>query len=282
MNDIMNFKPQKQFLLCVDSDGCIIDGMTIKHLECFGPCLIEEWDFKEHDFEVIKYWNKINLYSMTRGINRFKGLLMALEFSIKEGYSKIDSTDIKNWIEKTKELSNNSLKLEIEATNSETLKKVLHWSENVNDRVENLPDEKKKAFLGVKDCLRVVSQYADIAVVSSANARAVEVEWSQNHLFDYVDVVMTQEFGSKADCLKIMLSKGYANNKVLMVGDAPGDIEAAKDCRVLYYPIIVDREVESWVNFKEDILDSFIHETYEKELMKECESQYIKDLMKRN
>ena len=282
MNDIINFKPQKKFLLCVDSDGCIIDGMTIKHLECFGPCLIEEWDFKDHNFEIIKYWNKINLYSMTRGINRFKGLLMALEFSSKEGYSKIDSTDIRKWIENTKELSNISLKQKIQETNSDILKKALHWSENVNERVEKLSDEKKKAFLGVKDCLKAASKYADIAVVSSANANAVEVEWSSNQLLNYVDVVMTQECGSKADCLKLMLSKGYANNKILMVGDAPGDIEAAKNCKVLYYPIIVDREVESWVNFKEDILDSFIHETYEKKFMIECESQYIQNLMKRN
>lgn len=282
MNNITDFKPQKQFLLCVDSDGCIIDGMTIKHLECFGPCLIEEWDFKDHNLEIIKYWNKINLYSMTRGINRFKGLLMALDYGNKEGYSKIDCTEIRNWIEKTKELSINSLKQEIAETDSDILKKALHWSVNVNERVENLPNEKKGAFAGVQDCLMAASKYADIAVVSSANARAVEVEWSHNQLLDYVDVVMTQECGSKADCLKLMLSKGYSNNKVLMVGDAPGDIEAAKDSRVLYYPIIVGREVESWVNFKEDILDSFIHETYEKELMKECESQYIQNLMKSN
>lgn len=282
MNNIANFNSQKNHLLCVDSDGCIIDGMTVKHLECFGPCLIEEWDFKDHNLEIIKYWNKINLYSMTRGINRFKGLFMALEHANKEGYSNIDLTDMNKWIEKTKELSNNSLKKEIEETSSDILKKALKWSENVNERVENLPDEKKKAFQGVKECLELASQYADIAVVSSANSRAVEVEWENNQLLEYVDVVMTQECGSKTDCLNLMLSKGYNNNRVLMVGDAPGDMEAAKNSGVLFYPIMVGSEVESWMNFRETILDFFIGETYEKELMNECESQYIENLMKKN
>ena len=30
-------------LICVDSDGCAMDTMNIKHMKCFGPCLVEEW-----------------------------------------------------------------------------------------------------------------------------------------------------------------------------------------------------------------------------------------------
>ena len=33
----------RDYLLCVDSDGCAIDGMTIKHKKCFGPAFIEEF-----------------------------------------------------------------------------------------------------------------------------------------------------------------------------------------------------------------------------------------------
>ena len=33
----------KDYLICLDSDGTVIDGMTIKHLECFGPEVIKEW-----------------------------------------------------------------------------------------------------------------------------------------------------------------------------------------------------------------------------------------------
>ena len=32
----------KPFLLCVDSDGCAMDTMNIKHFRCFGPCFADE------------------------------------------------------------------------------------------------------------------------------------------------------------------------------------------------------------------------------------------------
>lgn len=34
-----NFTKKKDFLVCVDSDGCAMD---IKHFNCFGPCIISE------------------------------------------------------------------------------------------------------------------------------------------------------------------------------------------------------------------------------------------------
>ena len=40
------WKKRNEFLLCVDSDGCAIDTMEIKHRKCFGPCLVEEWDLE--------------------------------------------------------------------------------------------------------------------------------------------------------------------------------------------------------------------------------------------
>ena len=37
------FKKSRDYLICVDSDGCAMDTMNIKHIRCFGPCLVEEW-----------------------------------------------------------------------------------------------------------------------------------------------------------------------------------------------------------------------------------------------
>ena len=49
-NNLLNFKKEKDFLVCVDSDGCAIDSMDIKHINCFGPCMVDEWDLsKWHD-----------------------------------------------------------------------------------------------------------------------------------------------------------------------------------------------------------------------------------------
>lgn len=37
----------KSYLICVDSDGCAMDTMTVKHVKCFGPCMVEEWNLQK-------------------------------------------------------------------------------------------------------------------------------------------------------------------------------------------------------------------------------------------
>ena len=85
-NELKDYLKQKDYLICVDSDGCAIDSMDIKHYRCFGPCMVEEWNLSTWNDEILKRWNDINLYTKTRGINRFKGLSMALQ-EINNQYS---------------------------------------------------------------------------------------------------------------------------------------------------------------------------------------------------
>ena len=92
---VENFAKKKEFLLCVDSDGCAMDTMDIKHFKCFGPCMVEEWGLEEWEEEILTRWNEINLYTMTRGINRFKGLAMAL-LEINERYTAIEDVELLN------------------------------------------------------------------------------------------------------------------------------------------------------------------------------------------
>ena len=37
------FKRGSDYLICIDSDGCAMDTMDIKHYRCFGPCMVAEW-----------------------------------------------------------------------------------------------------------------------------------------------------------------------------------------------------------------------------------------------
>ena len=83
--DITQFKPAHPYLVCVDSDGCAMDSMTIKHVECFGPCMVKAYGLEEKRDEVLDIWNRINLYSMTRGINRFLGLVTTLDILTEKG-----------------------------------------------------------------------------------------------------------------------------------------------------------------------------------------------------
>jgi phosphoglycolate phosphatase-like HAD superfamily hydrolase len=83
-------------------------------------------------------------------------------------------------------------------------------------------------------------------MVSSANRDAVEEEWGKFGLLAHTDIVLAQDIGSKAACIKEMLKFGYDLDKVLMIGDAPGDSDAAEKNGVHYYPILVNHEKESW------------------------------------
>ena len=83
-------------------------------------------------------------------------------------------------------------------------------------------------------------------MVSSANRDAVEEEWGKFGLLEHTDIVLAQDIGSKAACIAQMLKFGYDRRKVLMIGDAPGDCDAAEKNNVWYYPILVNHEKASW------------------------------------
>ena len=126
------FKPAKDYLICVDSDGCAVDTMDIKHKRCFGPCLVVEWGLERWKNEILARWDEINLYSMTRGINRFKGLVMMLK-EVDARLTPIEGLFVlKSWVDTAKELSNPSLEAVIQANDAPVLKKALNWSYAVN------------------------------------------------------------------------------------------------------------------------------------------------------
>ena len=246
---LAEYRKKKDFLICVDSDGCAVDTMDIKHRKCFGPCMVAEWGLEAWSEPILARWNDINLYSMTRGINRFKGLRMALE-EIDARYTAIDGLDaLAKWVDGAKELSNPALKQEIACGGAPILIKALSWSEAVNRAIADLPWSVKRVFPGVKEAFTAVRPFADIAAVSSANRDAVEEEWEKFGLMPLVDICLCQDAGSKAHCLKELAAKGYVPDHILMAGDAPGDQAAAEKNGVYFYPILVRREAESWAGF---------------------------------
>lgn len=267
------FKKTRDYLVCIDSDGCAMDTMNIKHFRCFGPCMIREWNLEQWEKPIQNRWNDINLFTMTRGINRFKALEAALK-EIDQNYIRIDGIDeLSEWVGNAKELSNQNLKNEIEKNPSSMLKKALAWSETVNVEIGSLPDEEKQPFEGVKESLEAIHKVADIAIVSSANQQAIVEEWEKHGLLEYTDILLSQNAGSKAFCIGKLLEFGYDTKKVLMVGDAPGDRDAAQKNGVLYYPILVKREKESWEHILAEALDKFLDNTYD--------GEYQQDMLKR-
>ena len=258
MSKLSEFKKKKDFLVCVDSDGCAMDTMDIKHIRCFGPCMVAEWGLEEWKDEILSRWNDI----MTRGINRYKGLSIALT-EINEKYTAIEALDtLTRWVEESPELSNGALEKAIAANDSISLKKALSWSKAVNASINQLPDEEKLPFEGVKEALAFAHEKVDVAIVSSANLDAVLEEWERYGLLDHTDIVLAQDSGSKAFCIGELLKAGYARDHVLMCGDAPGDLDAAKKNGVFYYPILVRHEAESWQEFMDKAVSKLLDGSY--------------------
>lgn len=271
----------REYLICVDSDGCVMDTMDSKHILCFGPCFIEEWNLGKWEEEILQQWNDINLYQVTRGINRFRGLAKALR-EVDSTYVEVEGIDeLERWVKESTELSETALMQEINQSGSEILKKALSWSGKVNEKINTLSEEEKKAFEGAEKALEKAHRFADIAVVSSANLQAVEEEWQRCQVLEYVDRLMTQSEGSKKDCIRKLLEEGYQTDKVLMIGDAVGDYEAAKKNGVYFYPILVRQESKSWQEFTQYALDKFLAGEYggiyQEERVKEFERNFEKE-----
>ena len=73
--------------------------------------------------------------------------------------------------------------------------------------------------------------------------------------------------GSKREHLALAAVGRYPPEKMLMVGDAPGDFEAARANGVLFYPIDPGAEDASWQRFFEEALPRFFAGTYAGEYM---------------
>lgn len=275
-----SFERKHDFLICVDSDGCAMDTMDIKHFRCFGPCMIEVWGLHAHEQELLARWNEVNLYTMTRGINRFKGLAIALK-EAEEIYDDVQIDDLETflrWTETTKELSNRAIEEVLAQKESKSLRMALEWSERVNVAIKNLPEEENLPFEGAKAGLAAAHAAADVAIVSSANAGAVREEWTRHNLIEHTDIMLAQDAGTKAYCIGQLLQKGYEKDHVLMIGDAPGDQKAAEDNGVLYYPILVKKEKSSWERFLSEGLEKFLSGTYSGKYQEERIKEFQKNL----
>ena len=269
----------KEYLVCIDSDGCAIDSMEIKHRRCFGPYIVEVWHWEQWKESILNRWNTMNLYSMTRGINRFLGLEKMLD-EIDEKYCKIDGiNEYKKWCEKTTMYSNDVIKAELKNGGHPIFNKVLEWSEKVNKGVEAIYDE-IRPFEGVKDTLEMMHDHADIAIVSSANPQAVKDEWTRFGLMEHVDYVMAQDAGTKTDCINQLLNKGYDRKCVLMLGDAVGDLKAAQENGVAFYPILAGHECESWKSLEKKYFRDFIGGNFTENIQKYLENQFVCNLQR--
>ncbi len=241
---------EKRYFIGIDSDGTAFNSMIPKHRYAFIPATIKVWDLQRYTDTVFEIGERINLYSKHRGINRFPGQLMMFDELREKGIDLGDYSSFKNYVEKSSNYSNSTLKEYMRENPNAFLDKVLEWS-TLGDKLFFEAANGMPPFKGVKEALAEVCKIADIVVVSSASAKGLIEDWTAGCIAQYTYKIMGQENGTKKQQLKMAVADKYSEGCVLMIGDAIGDYEAAKSVNALFYPIMPGKEEESWKKFLE-------------------------------
>ncbi|MCX6903377.1 MAG: HAD family hydrolase [Verrucomicrobia bacterium] len=263
---LKDLRPRKKFFIGIDSDGCVFDTMEIKHKECFTPMFIKHFGLQPVSKYAREVWDFVNLYSKTRGVNRFPALIRALNLLrvrpevIARQVAIPDTQALEAWVGRETKLGNATLKQEVEGGN-QALAQVYGWSVAVNQAVEDIVYG-VPPFPFFRESLARMAQQADVIVVSQTPTEALVREWAEHGIQQQVRMIAGQELGTKTEHLKLAAGGKYPTEKMLMIGDAPGDFNAAKKNNALFYPIVPGREEDSWERFHMEALDRFFADTF--------------------
>ena len=155
----------------------------------------------------------------------------------------------------------------MKATGDPDLELALRWSEAVNRSISEIVVE-VPPFPLVRESLESMQRQGrrDGGLGDPARGpRAGMVRaWADRAR---VALLAGQELGSKKEHLALAAGGRYEPEKILMVGDALGDWEAARASGALFYPIDPGYEDESWQRFFEEALPRFFAGNYAGEYM---------------
>ena len=151
-NPFAAFTPKKEWLVCVDSDGCAMDTMDSKHHQAFCPQLIRVYGLEEYAGLITPHWMEVNLYSRTRGVNRFKGLAATMRMLAEHGVRVPGADELCAWVEKAPKLSNPALEEAVAAGGGAGLQKALEWSRAVNAAIAAMGDD-SRPFPGCREAV---------------------------------------------------------------------------------------------------------------------------------
>ena len=91
---VPDYTRQHKFVVGIDSDGCAFDTMEIKHKECFIPNTIFHYNLQPISKYAREAAEFVNLYSKSRGINRFPALIETLQWLQKRPEVKARGVEI--------------------------------------------------------------------------------------------------------------------------------------------------------------------------------------------
>ncbi|MBN1221560.1 MAG: HAD hydrolase-like protein [Anaerolineae bacterium] len=265
---LVEMQPRYDFFVGIDSDGCVFDTMEIKQKECFCPNTVRYWGLQavsKYAREAVEF---VNLYSAWRGVNRWPALVKVFDLlrerpEVQARHARIPAgTSLQAFIDANEyPNSNDGLKAYKAKYPDAELDTGLAWSEAVNATIAEIVHG-VPPFPYVRESLEFLLDKADMIVVSQTPDEALEREWAEHGVDKYVRIIAGQEKGKKSQHLALAAGGKYKPEHVLMIGDAPGDMKAARANKALFYPINPGHEEESWQQFYEEALHKFLDLEY--------------------
>jgi phosphoglycolate phosphatase-like HAD superfamily hydrolase len=280
---LKNIQPEHKFFIGIDSDGCVFDTMEVKQKEFFIPNALKYFDLFAISKILRETWEFVNLYSVYRGGNRFTSILKVFELLssrreiVESGFKLPDLTQLKKWTDYETKLGNTSLRQYFESNYNPDLELVLKWTEAVNDDI-TLWLNKIPPFPHARTAIVDMSSFADLLVVSQTPLEALNREWEEHDMKKYLKAIAGQEHGTKSEHISLSAKGKYPDNKILMIGDALGDLQAARNNGILFYPIIPEKEDEAWERFLNEGLEKFKTGTYEGHYEEVLQRDFMKSL----
>jgi phosphoglycolate phosphatase-like HAD superfamily hydrolase len=264
---LKNFKPHHELFIGIDSDGCVFNSMEVKQKEFFIPNALKYFDLFAISKILRETWEFVNLNSIFRGGNRFISIIKVFELlsdrkEIQDSVCQLpDLTSLKEWVKIETKMGNANLRKYFESNYDSDLEKVVRWTEAVNKDItqwlRNIPP-----FHHAKCAIEKMSPLSDLIIVSQTPLEALDREWGEHDLKKYISVIAGQEYGTKTEHIALAAKGKYPDDRILMIGDAMGDLEAAKNNGILFYPIIPGSEDNAWKRFLNEGLIRFTKGTY--------------------
>ncbi len=261
------FVPKTEYFIGVDSDGCAIDQMNIKHFECFTPAYIEAFDLQAISTLTRETAIYMNLFSIHRGINRWAGLDLLFDLLkqrpevLESGVKLPEGKELHGFVTSGLPLSEAGIHQWAAEHPSEEIERCIKWGETVNKLVAWIV-KNCAPFHGVREALEAMQGKVDAMVVSAASLKMLDHEWEEHDLERYMSVIAGQEMGTKSQQLAKAAVGKYHPDRILLLGDAPGDGQAAADNNALWFPIRPGHEAESWQEFHDVGLQRFLEGTF--------------------
>jgi phosphoglycolate phosphatase-like HAD superfamily hydrolase len=264
---LLDMQPRQPYFVGIDSDGCAFDTMEIKQKECFCPITVKHWGLQavsKYAREAVEF---VNLYSKWRGINRWPAQVMVFDLLrersevLARGATLPRANRLREFIASGRPLSNDGLAAYMAEHPDPELTTAFAWSTAVNDAIADMVHD-VPPFPYVRDSLEQMKGQADIMVVSATPSGALLREWEEHNIAGYCRHIAGQELGTKKQHLALAAKGKYPPDRILMIGDALGDLEAARANGALFYPINPGAEDASWQRFNCEAFGRFTAGNY--------------------